>query len=213
MIPVRALTRAAGLGLPGGVPTPGRRTQARIAVASRRIPGLVIPGGNRTVQQSWQLSLQGAASFPGSLAPDPANGGCYAFAAAAAAAPAPLVFQWSVDPVAGGGLDMDALPPAFAATRASPQLELPANFLQVLQALRSPHTLPCTSNYTPHAAPRCPGQGSLLQPGVFASRRPGLESLASACLPLWLQSRLGSAWHAAWQHAPPRLRLHLNAGK
>lgn len=96
--------------------------------ARRAIPTVTIPSGNRTVQQSWEISLQGRAAFPGAMTLDPGTQTCVL--AAVASHDSSLAFEWSVDP-SGPGLDLTSLPQQFLATRNSAQLVLPANFLKV----------------------------------------------------------------------------------
>ena len=90
------------------------------------LPTLSIPGGNRTVQQSWEVSLQGSAEYPSPYTYNSSLGVCQASQGMGS----PLDFEWSVD-TTNNNLQFQNLPPHYLATRLSAQLTLPSNFLKV----------------------------------------------------------------------------------
>ena len=100
--------------------------QVTVYVAPKVAPTVLIPGGNRTVLQSWEVSLQGTASYPSASAFDPATGTCQPVASSGT----PLNFMWSVVP-AGPDFEFQLLPNQYSSTQRSAQLTIPANFLQV----------------------------------------------------------------------------------
>ena len=100
--------------------------QVTIYVAAKVAPTVLIPGGNRTVLQSWEVSLQGTASYPSASAYDQATGTCQPVASSST----PLDFMWAVVP-AGPDFEFQLLPDQYSSTQRSAQLTIPANVLQV----------------------------------------------------------------------------------
>lgn len=107
---------------------PSLLAQVAIYKAAQVTPTVLIPGGNRTVQQSWEVSLQGSASYPSALVFDQSSGACTRVNRSGRA----LDFAWSADPT-GPTFLFEALPPQYAATQTSAQLVIPANFLKVTE--------------------------------------------------------------------------------
>ncbi len=90
------------------------------------MPTLIIPGGNRTVQESWEVSLQGFAEYPSPYVYNSSLGVCQASQGMGS----PLDFAWSVD-TTNNDFQFQNLPPNYLATRLSAQLTIPSNFLKV----------------------------------------------------------------------------------
>lgn len=98
------------------------------------MPTLLIPGGNRTVQRSWEVSLQGSANYPSPYIYNASLGICQASHGMGN----PLDFEWSVD-TSNNDFQFRKLPAHYLATRLSAQLTIPGNFLKVDNAF-VPHT-------------------------------------------------------------------------
>ena len=99
--------------------------QATMYKAAQVAPTVLIPGGNRTVLQSWEVSLRGSASFPSPYMYNSSTLACEPISPTNR----PLNFEWSADP-AGPNFEFQALPAAYQATQLSAQLTIPADFLQ-----------------------------------------------------------------------------------
>ena len=94
--------------------------------AAKVAPTLVISGGNRTIQQSWEVSLQGMAMYPSPFTYDATLGICKASHGMGS----PLDFEWTVD-TTDSDFQFQLMPQQYLATRLSAQLTIPGNFLKV----------------------------------------------------------------------------------
>lgn len=100
--------------------------QVMIFKAASVMPTLTIPGGNRTVLQSWEVSLQGAAKYPSPYMYNTSLGICQASHGMGN----PLIFEWSID-TSDNDFQFRKLPQQYLATRRSAQLTIPGGFLRV----------------------------------------------------------------------------------
>lgn len=99
--------------------------QVTVYKAARLAPTLVIDGGNRTIQQSWEVSLQGTAMYPSPFRYDATLGICLPSSGMGS----PLHFKWSVD-TTSVDFQFQLLPQQYLVTQLSAQLTIPGNFLK-----------------------------------------------------------------------------------